>query len=102
MWGRMKLPFRHGKPRKGRPVDARENAEVVFVSGGLKAAMNTPPSVRQKIIHDVSEALNCSPLELEFLFSGTGTDADEASIYDFPDSERRRRIIRDNRLDAAE
>lgn len=98
----MKPPFKNGKRRKGRPVDQRASAEVVFITGGIKAAMNTSPSVRNKIVKDVSEVLNCTPLELEFLFGGTEADADEATIYDFPDSERRRRIIRENRLDAAE
>ncbi len=98
----MKQPFENGKPRIERPVDLGASAEVVFVSGGIKAAMNTPPAMRQKIIQDVSEALNCEPLDLEFLFSPQKAETDEASIYDFPDSERRRQIIRSNQLDAAE
>lgn len=98
----MKPPFKNGKRRKGRPVDQRASAEVVFISGGIKAAMNTPHAVRQKIMSDVSEALNCTSAELAFLFSGCEPQIDDTSIYDFPDSERRRRVIRENRLDAAE
>lgn len=98
----MKLPFENGTRRKGRPVEQAATAESVFISGGLKAAMNTPPAVRRKIMKDISAALECDPVELEFLFSQSPTPLNDAAVYDFPDAERRRSVIRENRLDAAE
>ncbi len=78
------------------------SADVVFISGGLKAAMNTRSTVRDNILGDVCQALNCKPEALDFLFEGGGKLDDDEADFDFPDAERRRKIIRDNHLDAAE
>ncbi len=84
------------------PVAQRRTADVLFLSGALKAAKNTSPDIRKKILTDIISHTEYSETELSFLFSDIPQEAHDPKIYDFPDSERRRQVIRANRLDAAE
>lgn len=97
----MKSPFDNQPEGHNDPVDNDMAAEVMFIQGAIRAARNVKPELREKLMRDLSMALACSPAELEFLFE-QGEDIDPRELYDFPDSERRRRVIRENRLDAAE
>ena len=83
------------------PVVKAHSADVVFMAGALRAAKNSPPAIREKILADLQDHVDYDASELAFLFDGE-TDHNDHALYDFPDSERRRKIIRDNRLDAAE
>ncbi len=83
------------------PISNPASSDVVFIAGGLKAAKNCPEIHRQKVLHDVSQVLQCTPQDLNFLFDAQGDEPDN-SIYDFPDSERRRQVLRHNGLLAAE
>lgn len=96
----MKKPFEISEPRDTKPVDVAPRADVSFISAGIKAAQNSQTEVRDLVLEDVSQALACTPKDLEFLFKST--EEDENTIYDFPDSERRRKVIAHNNLDAAE
>ena len=98
----MKTVFENRPPRQLAPVTQDASADVVFISGGLKAAKNSRKLVRSNVLDDVSEALNCQPEELSFLFDSESTIASDSEIFDFPDSERRRTVIRNNQLDMAE
>lgn len=93
--------FKDAAPRKVNPVDAQQNADVNFIAAGLKAARNSRNDIRATVLDDVSKALDCTPEDLSFLFKGVPEDED-VTIYDFPDSERRRQVIAYNNLDAAE
>ncbi len=84
------------------PIAIPDTVDVQFIMGGLRAAQNSKPKIRHKILKDVAEVLNTSPESLEFLFVESCNDNSDAEIYDFPDSSRRRQIIRHNLLDAAE
>lgn len=96
----MKKPFEISEPRVANPVEVRPQADVTFISAGIRAAQNSQSDVRNAVVKDVSDALSCAPKDLDFLFESS--DEDDATIYDFPDSERRRKIIAYNNLDAAE
>ena len=96
----MKNLFKKGEPVNVGPVESGKAAEVAFVAAGIKAAQNSRLATRQSVVSDVCQALSCQPNDLEFLF-GAANDDDE-TVYDFPDSERRRMVIRYNNLDAAE
>lgn len=98
----MKDIFKQSVPRDGDPADAETSADVAFVSGGLKAALYTKNSVRETILNDVSQALNCDAEDLTFLFESSNDTESDNNIYDFPDADRRRRVIRENHLNAAE
>ena len=97
----MKDIFTAHEPRTGKPTDQSASADVAFVSAGLVAAFHTKKTVRETILSDVSNALNCKSEDLEFLFSDEQDD-DSSADFDFPDAERRRRVMRENRMDAAE
>lgn len=75
--------------------------DVLFFHGAIKAAQNSSPKVRDKILTDLGVMMNCDPAQFQYLFDAQN-DHHNHSFYDFPDSERRRLIIRNNRLDAAE
>lgn len=94
-----KYPFEDKEEPETKPVSSETTSEMLFIQGGLRAARNSPPSIRETVMNDLSHIMGCSTESLEFLF---GSDQDDKSIYDFPDSERRRQVIRDNKLDAAE
>ena len=96
----MKKPFEISEPRVTKPVEVAPRSDVTFISAGIKAAQNSQTEVRDMVLEDVSQALACAPKDLEFLFSPT--DDDDNEVYDFPDSERRRKVISYNNLDAAE
>lgn len=98
----MKNMFVRGTARRACALTADPSADVKFILGGLKAAQNSQRSVRENVMIDVSKALNCDPKDLDFLFAGSHESDSHASIFDFPDSERRRSIIRNNVVDAAE
>ncbi len=84
------------------PVQADASADVVFISGGLKAAQNSRSAIRNSVLGDVSKALNCQPEDLSFLFDNSKSTDSDFDVFDFPDAERRRMVIRNNRLDVAE
>ena len=98
----MKNPYNKSTGRTPVPLQSDPAADVVFIAGGLKAALNCLKPVRKSVISDVSKALNCEPEDLEFLFTDSADAKVDLTIFDFPDSERRRQIIRNNFLDAAE
>ncbi len=52
--------------RPGHIYEARYESD--FVMSGLRAANSANMIVRQKILSDVSDVLNCDPRDLEFLF----------------------------------
>lgn len=94
--------FSSDRPEEVRdPEHVALSADVMFLTGALKAAKNTPPRIREKVLMDIQAIMKCSAEELEFMFSAHNDNSDH-SVYDFPDSERRRMIIRNNNLDAAE
>ena len=79
-----------------------KSADVQFLSGALRAAKYASPKIRQKVLSEITDRLDCSAEELAFMFDGAKNDNSDNRAYDFPDSERRRKFIRDNFLDAAE
>ena len=97
----MKNLFKDDAPVSVKPVETGNAADVTFVAAGIKAAQNLPRKHRRSVVIDVCQALRCKPHDLEFLFDAANDDDDE-TVYDFPDSERRRMVIRYNNLDAAE
>jgi hypothetical protein len=97
----MKNVFQDNKSQVTDPVDHPPSDDVLFVQGGLLAAKNSRPSVKKKIMQDVSGALGCAQGELDFIFSNEN-DAEGVSVFDLPDAKRRRRVIKSNHLDAAE
>lgn len=97
----MKTPFHPVTPRNVTPVSFEPAADVVFITGGLKAALHSQNHIRDNVLGDVSEALNCTPEDLNFLFED-GENREDDTIFDFPDEDRRRKVMRDNFLDAAE
>lgn len=98
----MKNPYRKLAKRKPVPMRPEPAADVVFVVGGLKAAFHSQKTVRNNVMSDVSKVLNCDPGELDFLFGHDSHSGAELDVFDFPDSDRRRQVIRKNHLDAAE
>lgn len=100
--GSMKHIFKQSVPRNGNPADAKISADVAFVTGGIKAAFHTKNAVRETILDDVSQALNCSSEDLAFLFENNDASETESNVFDFPDADRRRWVIRENQLNAAE
>lgn len=90
-----------GKRNTTKPVVNEPSADVMFMSGALKAAQNSPPEIRAKILSDVQAFTNIAASEVAFMFD-LNSDNNDHSVFDMPDSERRRQIIRDNLLDAAE
>lgn len=95
----MKKPFEDSKPRKVKPVEVSLRADVTFISAGIIAAQNSDTTTRDNVIADISNVMSCASEDLDFLFKSSD---DDPSIYDFPDSERRRKVIAYNKLDAAE
>ena len=87
--------------RKSKPEVLRLSDDVLFLSGAVRAAQNVPDHLRAKILWDIQDVLNCSDGELDFLF-GTANDMSDVNVFDLPNAERRRSIIRYNLLDAAE
>lgn len=97
----IKHVFETGGKIQSKPVVPETNADVMFMSGALKAAQNSPPEIRAKILSDVQAFTNIAASEVAFMFDPE-SDNNDHSVFDMPDSERRRQIIRDNLLDAAE
>ncbi len=90
-----------GDIKEPEKVTREASADVMFVAGAMRAAKHASPEVRAKILADV-QALTQTPGEhLDFMFA-TDNDNNDHSVFDMPDSERRRQIIRNNFLDAAE
>lgn len=83
------------------PISRKPSADVLFMSGAIRAAQNSSPVIRQKILQDISRHVDVSPQSLEFMFTSEHNNSDRA-VFDFPDSQRRRKIILENYLDAAE
>ena len=83
------------------PLEAQTRSDVLFMAGAMRAARNSSPSVRAKIMADIEALTSTSSETLAFMFSFDNDNNDHA-VFDFPDSERRRLIIQNNRLDAAE
>lgn len=90
-----------GKRNTSKLAANEPSADVMFMSGALKAAQNSPPEIRAKILSDVQAFTNIAASEVAFMFD-QNSDNNDHSVFDMPDSERRRQIIRDNFLDAAE
>lgn len=84
-----------------KPVDAQLGADVMFITGALRAAKNSSPEIRQKILSDIQTFTNTSASAVEFMFA-PNNDNNDHSVFDMPDSQRRRKLICDNHLDAAE
>lgn len=82
-------------------VVTEASADVMFVAGAMRAAKHTSPEVRAKILEDVQAFTQTPPEHLGFMFA-TDNDNNDHAVFDMPDAERRRQIIRDNFLDAAE
>lgn len=98
----MKSPFHKSSRQKIAPLSTKPTAEVVFIAAGLKAALYSQTAIRASVLNDVSKALNCPPEALNFLFNANDEREKDQNVFDFPDEIRRRTIIRDNFLDAAE
>lgn len=98
----MKTLYYRRTRQKINPDQSASTADVAFVTGGLKAALHSHNAVRKNVMSDVSRVLNCDPQELDFLFGETAATSNDNDVFDFPDSHRRRRVIRNNFLDAAE
>lgn len=79
-----------------------EKREHRFVRACLRVAMYSKGAVRDKVIAEACEVLECSPEELEFLMGHTLSVEGENQIFDFPDSERRRQALDAQNLMAAE
>ena len=97
----MRNIFKAGKSPNIDPVSNEPAQEVSFVAAGIHAAKNSRNGTRTKVINDISNTLQCEPEALGFLFSDLAPNTDPRE-FDFPDSERRRHVIRLNGLDAAE
>ncbi len=82
-------------------VETELDADIVFLMGAIKAAQNASPTVREKILSDVQQHTKTTAEELRFLFAADNNN-DDHSVFDMPNAERRRMIIRHNLLDAAE
>jgi len=74
-----------------------ENPDMLFILGCLNAAGASVGKTRQKVLLEAANHLGCTPRALAFLFetqtsmeTGNSGDSDN-SVYDFPDSHRRRR-----------
>jgi len=89
---------------RGKPeaIPGKIPSDVQFIQGALKAAKNSSSQIRELVLKDLCSVLGCRLGDLEFLFSDSGVQGDEVGIYDFPDASRRRKIITDNHLIAAE
>lgn len=83
------------------PQPAVLSDDVTFLAGAIRAAKNTPLHIRRKVMADIVNIMGCNPSDLEFLFVPQN-DNQNHEHFDFPNSARRRQIIRDNFLDAAE
>ncbi len=84
-----------------QPQSAILSNDVTFIVGAIRAAKNSPPHIRHKVISDIVDVIGCKPDDLEFLFVPQN-DNECHEHFDFPNSARRRQVIRDNELDAAE
>lgn len=90
-----------GKKDMVTPMVPARSPESLLVEGAVRAAKHSTAAVKQKILSDIAPVLGCRPNDLEFLFSSQNDNSNH-EWYDFPDAERRRKIIRDNYPDAAE
>lgn len=90
-----------GQGEEQEPILEKPSADVLFMSGAIRAAQNSSPVIREKILQDISLHMDASPESLEFMFTSDNNNNDH-TVFDFPDSERRRKCIQDNLLDAAE
>lgn len=97
----MRKIFDDRKEEVLKPQPAVLSDDVTFLAGAIRAAKNTPPHIRRKVIADIVNVMGCNPSDLEFLFVPQN-DNQNHEHFDFPNSARRRQIIRDNFLDAAE
>ena len=96
-----KKVFETGNIAEPTKVATEASADVMFVAGAMRAAKFASPEIRAKILADV-QAFTQTPSErLDFMFA-TDNDNNDHAIFDMPDSERRRQIIKNNFLDAAE
>jgi len=84
-----------------KPEKMEHSTDVMFLAGAIRAAKNSNSKIRQKLMADMRSVLKCSNEELEFLIAANNHNFDK-SIYDFPDADRRRYVIENNLLDAAE
>ena len=97
----MKELFKKGPGSTVEPVSNDPTQDVSFVEAGIRAAKNSRNGTRNKVIQDLSETLGCDPNALRFMFSDLAPKTDPRD-FDFPDSERRRQVIRLNGWDVAE
>ncbi len=96
-----KIRFNREANTEPKLVEARTDADVIFLMGAIRAAQNASPEVREKILLDVQLHTQTTANELRFLFAGDNNNEDH-SAFDMPNAERRRVVIRNNLLDAAE
>jgi len=83
------------------PVEVKQSSDVIYISSAIKVAINASKPVRRKIVKNLGVLLNASPEQFDFMFSSEDDNTDN-SVFDFPDSARRRAVIRHNIIDAAE
>ena len=93
--------YKQGKHAPILPISIKLSNDVSFVEAGVRAAKNSQNGTRKKVIQDLSDTLGCNPKALRFLFSDLAPKADPRD-FDFPNSERRRQVIRLNGWDVAE
>ena len=79
--------------------DMPPSAAQSFIIGGVSAAQNSFKRQKTGILSDVAHVLGCSVEALRFLIEPSH---DDHTVFDFPDSERRRHIARENHLNIAE
>ena len=75
------------------------NATQSFIMGGVNAAIHSSQNQKINILSDVAHVLGCHVDALRFLIEPS---EDDNSAFDFPDSQRRRRIRGYNALNIAE
>jgi len=93
--------FETGAITEPKVVRSESNAETVFMAGAVRAAQNSPPEIRNRILSDIQTYTDTPASQLDFMF-GSDNDNNDHAVFDMPDSERRRKIIKENFLDAAE
>jgi len=96
-----RIRFNREFQQEPKPAETERDADIVFLVGAINAAQNASPKVREKILADVQQYTQTSAKELSFLFAEDNNN-DDNSVFDMPNAERRRMIIRNNLLDAAE
>jgi len=86
---------------RSKAVERDIVSDVLFLMGAIKAAQNSGPEIRQKILSDVKAYTGQAPGSFAFMFA-SDYDNNDHGVFDMPNSGRRRKIVRDNFLNAAE